>query len=92
VPDDMESKLEIFTLLDKICRPHTILVLNSSTLSITEVASVTCRPQKCVGMRFGKTSPHVEVVRGATTDDDTIAACSEVARRIGREVVVVESD
>jgi 3-hydroxybutyryl-CoA dehydrogenase len=92
VPDEMESKLEIFTLLDKICRPHTILALSSSTLSITEVASVTCRPQKCVAMRFihrPHQLPYVEVVRWTATDDETITACSEVARRMGREVVLV---
>src|ERR1700741_4347287 len=39
VPEEMESKIEIFTLLDKICRPHTILASNTSSLSITEIAS-----------------------------------------------------
>jgi len=54
VPDEMESKIEIFTLLDKICRPATILASNTSSLSVTEIASVTYRAPKVLGMRFAK--------------------------------------
>src|SRR4030081_1132675 len=50
VPEEMESKIEIFTLLDKICRPPPILASNTSSFSITEIASVTYRVKKCVGM------------------------------------------
>src|SRR5215467_4766971 len=52
VPEEMESKLEIFTLLDKICRPNTVLATNTSSLSITEIASVTYRAPLCLGMHF----------------------------------------
>lgn len=91
VPDEMESKIEIFTLLDKICRPATILASNTSSLSVTEIASVTYRAPKVLGMRFAKDSAGklLEIVRGRETCDETIAACAEVARRLGREVVVV---
>jgi 3-hydroxybutyryl-CoA dehydrogenase len=92
LPDELESKLEIFTLLDKICRPRTILALSSSTLRVTDVASVTCRPQKCVGMRFaklGQNTKSLELVRGYATDEETLAACSEVGRQMGKEVLVV---
>jgi 3-hydroxybutyryl-CoA dehydrogenase len=91
VPDEMESKIEIFTLLDKICRPATILASNTSALSLTEIASVTYRAPKVLGMRFahGPAAKLLEIVRGRETSDETIAACAEVARRLGREVIVV---
>ena len=49
VPEEMESKIEIFTMLDKICRPATILASNTSSLSITEIASVTYRSEEVRG-------------------------------------------
>jgi len=92
VPEEMESKIEIFTLLDKICRPETILASNTSSLSITEIASVTYRAKKCVGMHFFNPVHKMkllEVVRALETDDDTIAAATEVGRRMQKEVVVI---
>jgi 3-hydroxybutyryl-CoA dehydrogenase len=91
VPDEMESKIEIFTLLDKICRPATILASNTSTLSVTELASVTYRAPKVLGMRFANSSATklLEIVRGRETSEETLAACADVARRLGREVVIV---
>ncbi len=88
VPDELESKLEIFLLLDKMCRPDTILVSSASSLSITEIAASTWRPAKCLGMRFGDFA-RLEIVRARETDEPTLAAVSEVGRRVGREVVVV---
>jgi len=81
VPDELESKLEIFTLLDKVCRPQTILVSNTSSLSITEIASITYRPQKCIAIKF--VNGRAELVRGEQTDQETVKACEEVIRRIG---------
>jgi 3-hydroxybutyryl-CoA dehydrogenase len=93
VPEEMESKIEIFTLLDKICRPGTILASNTSSLSVTEIAGVTYRADKCLGMHFFNPVHKmrlIEVVRAAETDDETIAAASEVGRRMGKEVVVIK--
>jgi 3-hydroxybutyryl-CoA dehydrogenase len=93
VPEEMDSKIEIFTLLDKICRPGTILASNTSSLSVTEIASVTYRPQKCVGMHFFNPVHKMkllEVVRALETDDETIEAASEVGRSMGKEVVVIK--
>jgi len=93
VPEEMESKIEIFTLLDKICRPETILASNTSSLSITEIASVTYRARKCVGMHFFNPVHKMkllEVVRALETDDETLAAAAEVGRRMGKEVVVIK--
>lgn len=92
VPEELESKIEIFTLLDKICRPNTILASNTSSLSVTEVASVTYRAKKCVGMHFFNPVHKMkllEVVRALETDEDTIATAVEVGRRMGKEVVVI---
>ena len=93
VPEEMESKIEIFTLLDKICRPATILASNTSSLSVTEIASVTYRAKKCVGMHFFNPVHKMkllEVVRALETDDDTLATCVEVGKRMGKEVVVIK--
>jgi 3-hydroxybutyryl-CoA dehydrogenase len=93
VPEEMESKIEIFTLLDKICRPTTILASNTSSLSITEIASVTYRAKKCVGMHFFNPVHKMkllEVVRALETDQDTLATAVAVGRRMGKEVVVIK--
>ena len=93
VPEEMESKIEIFTLLDKICRPTTILASNTSSLSVTEIASVTYRAKKCVGMHFFNPVHKMkllEVVRALETDAETLAAAVEVGKRMGKEVVVIK--
>jgi 3-hydroxybutyryl-CoA dehydrogenase len=93
VPEEMESKIEIFTLLDKICRPTTILASNTSSLSITEIASVTYRAKKCLGMHFFNPVHKMkllEVVRALETDEDTLSTVVEVGKRMGKEVVVIK--
>lgn len=93
VPDEMESKLEIFTLLDKIARPHTILASTTATFPVSEIASITYRAGKIVGLRFShpvEAMQQLEIVRAAETDDATLAACAEVGRRMGKKVVVIE--
>jgi len=92
-PEEMESKIEIFTLLDKICRPQTILASNTSSLSITEIAGVTYRASKCLGMHFFNPVHKMkllEVVRALESDDDTVDTATEVGRRMGKEVVVIK--
>jgi 3-hydroxybutyryl-CoA dehydrogenase len=93
-PEELESKIEIFTLLDKICRPGAILISNLIALSITEVARVTYRAKNCVGMRFAdpKGRGRLEIIRGLETDDDTLAVAAEVGKRMGREVIVVKDN
>jgi len=93
VPEEMESKIEIFTLLDKVCRPSTILASNTSSLSVTEISSVTYRAPKCVGMHFFNPVHKMkllEIVRALETDDETLAAAVEVGKRMGKEVVVIK--
>ncbi len=93
VPEELESKIEIFTLLDKICAPSTILASNTSSLSITEIASVTYRAPRCIGMHFFNPVHKMkllEVVRALETSDEVLDTCIEVGRRMGKEVVVVK--
>src|ERR1035437_8673910 len=85
VPEEMESKIEIFTLLDKVSRPGTILASNTP--------SVTYRAPKCVGMHFFNPVHKMkllEVVRALETDDETLAAAVDVGKRMGKEVVVIK--
>jgi 3-hydroxybutyryl-CoA dehydrogenase len=92
VPEELESKIEIFTLLDKICRPTTIVATNTSSLSLTEIASVTYRAKKIVGMHFFNPVHKMkllEIVRALETDEETLATAVEVGRRMGKEVVVI---
>ena len=93
VPEELESKIEIFTLLDKICRPGTILASHLSSLSITEISRVTYRANNCLGMHFAEPverQKRLEIIRGLETDDDTVATAVEVGRRMGKETVVIE--
>lgn len=92
VPDEMEIKIEIFTLLDKFAKPGAIFASNTSSLSITEMAAVTFCPEKCIGMHFFQQAPEsrlLEIVPAPETSGDTIETCREVGRRMGTEVVVV---
>jgi len=92
VPEDMELKIELFTILDKFAKPGAIFASNTSSLSVTEMAAVTFRPEVCVGMHFFNPVPKMkllEVVRALETSEATLTACGEVGRRMGKEVVVV---
>jgi 3-hydroxybutyryl-CoA dehydrogenase len=93
VPEEMELKLELYTLFDKFAKPNAVLASNTSSLSIAEMAEMTFRPELCVGMHFFNPVPKmrlIEIVRGPKTSDETIAVCREVGLRMGKEVVVVK--
>ena len=93
VPEEMELKLELYTLFDKFARPNAVLASNTSSLSIAEMAEMTYRPELCVGMHFFNPVPKmrlIEIVRAPKTSDETIATCREVGARMGKEVVVVK--
>jgi 3-hydroxybutyryl-CoA dehydrogenase len=92
VPEEMESKIEIFTLLDKICRPGTVLASHTAALSITEIARVTYRAKHCLGMRFPTPidqDHRLEIIRGRETDDETLTTAVEVGKRMGKQVTVI---
>ena len=93
VPEEMELKLELYTLFDKFAKPNAVLASNTSSLSIAEMAEMTFRPELCVGMHFFNPVPKmrlIEIVRAPKTSDETIAACREVGVRMNKEVVVVK--
>ena len=90
--ENMKIKKEIFAELDEICKPETILASNTSSLSITEVASATKRPDKVIGMHFFNPAPVmklVEIIRGAATSQETFDAVKELSVAIGKEPVEV---
>ncbi len=92
VPEEMEVKLEIFTIFDKFAKPGAILASNTSSLSITEMATITFRTDNCVGMHFFNPVPKMkllEIVRALETSEATVQTCVEVGRRMGKEVVVI---
>src|ERR1700680_2091273 len=77
VPEDMELKIELFTILDKFAKPGAIFASNTSSLSVTEMAAVTFRPEVCVGMHFFNPVPKMkllEVVRALETSEAPLAA------------------
>ena len=91
--ENMKIKKDIFAELDKICKPETILASNTSSLSITEVASATNRAEKVIGMHFFNPAPVmklVEIIRGMATSQETFDAVKELSVAIGKEPVEVE--
>lgn len=90
VADEEEMKIEMFTIFDKFARPGAILASTSTTLPIADLAAVTFCPERCIGWRFISTDGKpgtVELIRTAETSEATIAACREVARRMGKEIL-----
>jgi len=92
VPESIELKVQIFAALDRATRPGAVLASNTSSLSITEMAAVTRRPQHVLGMHFFNPVHRMkllEVVRGLETGDDAIATALMVGEKMGKEGVVV---
>ncbi len=92
VPEDMNLKIDVFSTLDRCAPRGAILASNTSSLSITEIAAVTSRPEKCIGMHFFNPVPKMkllELVRAVDTSPDTLDTAREVGHRMGKETVVV---
>jgi len=92
LPEEMEMKIELFTIFDKFAKSAAILASSTASLSITALAEVTFCAERCIGMRLsapGQESSVLELVRGKETSDAAVAACTEVGRRMGKQVVVV---
>ena len=83
-------KLKIFTDLDGICRPGVILSSNTSSISITKIASATKRPEKVIGMHFMNPVPMmklVEIIKGLATSEETFTVTRDLSLRIGKAPV-----
>jgi 3-hydroxybutyryl-CoA dehydrogenase len=95
VIEDMNLKRSVFKDLDGICRADVILATNTSSMSITEIAVATQRPEKVVGMHFFNPVPLmrlVEVIRGFHTNDEAVQVTTDLAKRMGKETVEVKID
>lgn len=91
--ENVEAKKEMFRQLDKNCEDKTILATNTSALSITEIAAVTERPEKVIGMHFFNPVPAmklVEVINGLSTSEETRSSIMELAEALGKSPVKVE--
>ncbi|MFH0787937.1 MAG: 3-hydroxybutyryl-CoA dehydrogenase [Pseudomonadota bacterium] len=95
VIEDLNLKKSVFKELDGICRPEVILATNTSSMSITEIAVATQRPDKVVGMHFFNPVPLmrlVEVIRAYQTSDETVQVTTDLAKKMGKETVEVRKD
>ncbi|MFD2368478.1 3-hydroxybutyryl-CoA dehydrogenase [Brevibacillus sp. GCM10020057] len=92
VTENMAIKSQIFSKLDEICPPHTILASNTSSLPITEIAAVTKRPEKVIGMHFMNPVPVmklVEIIRGLQTADEVYQLTEDLSRQMKKVPVSV---
>ncbi|MBW8767446.1 MAG: 3-hydroxyacyl-CoA dehydrogenase family protein [Geodermatophilales bacterium] len=92
VPERMELKTEVFSKLDKICPPDTILATNTSSLSVTELSVCTGRPSKVIGMHFFNPAPVmklVEVVQTVVTEPEVVEDVEALAERLGKVDVTI---
>ncbi|HKM28551.1 MAG TPA: 3-hydroxybutyryl-CoA dehydrogenase [Anaerovoracaceae bacterium] len=91
--EEMESKKALFAELDQLCKPEAIIATNTSSLSITEIAASTNRPDKIIGMHFFNPVPAmklVEIIKGLTTSEETRNTIVELATKLGKTPVEVE--
>jgi 3-hydroxybutyryl-CoA dehydrogenase len=90
--EDMEAKKALFAELDQLCKPGTIIATNTSSLSITEIAAATSRPDKVIGMHFFNPVPMmklVEIIKGLATSDETRDTILELTKSLGKTPVEV---
>jgi 3-hydroxybutyryl-CoA dehydrogenase len=93
--EQLELKQQIFEELDQICAPHTMIASNTSAIPISDLAAVTQRADKVLGLHFFSPVPMmqvVEVVKGISTTDETARAGGEFVKKIGKEAIMVNRD
>ncbi|MBN1391123.1 MAG: 3-hydroxybutyryl-CoA dehydrogenase [Candidatus Thermoplasmatota archaeon] len=92
IVENLDIKKQLFSKLDAICKPGTVLASNTSTIPITDLASCTKRPEKFIGMHFMNPVPImklIEVIRGLRTSDETTEMIIELSRKMGKEPIEV---
>jgi 3-hydroxybutyryl-CoA dehydrogenase len=92
IPESLELKKQLFERLDRLCSPHALLITNTGTLSISEIASSTQRPEKVVGMHFlvpVSRVPLVEIVKGLSTDEQTFNRAVQFAEMLDKKWIAV---
>lgn len=95
VIEDLGLKKSVFKELDELCRPEVVLASNTSSMSLTEIAAATKRPENVCGMHFFNPVPLmrlVEVIRGYATSDETVAITTDLAKKMGKTTVEVKKD
>ncbi len=95
VIENLDLKKSVFKELDELCAPHVILASNTSSMSLTEIAAATKRPEKVCGMHFFNPVPImklVEIIRGYSTNDETVNVTTELAKKMGKITVEVKKD
>jgi 3-hydroxybutyryl-CoA dehydrogenase len=93
IPEDLALKQALFTELNRVCQPQTVLASNTSSISITKLGAASGRPDRVVGLHFMNPAPVmqlVEVVRGLETTEQTVSLAMELAKRLGKTPVVVK--
>jgi len=91
--EDLKAKSDVFKDIDRTCKPETIFATNTSSISITRLASMTSRPALFIGMHFMNPVPIiqlVEIIRGQDTSDGTCRAVMDAARELGKTPVEVQ--
>lgn len=90
--ENIDIKLKIFKQLDEVCPANTILASNTSSISITQIAAATKRPDKVIGMHFMNPVPVmklIEVIRGYNTSDNVCERVMEISKKLGKIPVEV---
>ncbi len=90
VPDELESKLEIFSLLDRMAPPRTVLLTPTNALSITDLASCTYRAERCVGLQGDLLALDVRVMQSRFVSAVVLHDVVEFLQKVGVDVAVVE--
>ncbi|OPX88662.1 MAG: 3-hydroxyadipyl-CoA dehydrogenase [Pelotomaculum sp. PtaB.Bin117] len=93
--EDLQVKKDSFSQLDQVCKPEALLTTNTSSMSITQIASSTKRPEQVAGLHFFNPAPImklVEIIRGYSTSDDTVKILTDVTVKFGKKPIVVKKD